>query len=64
LKDGSNEDLWGKAQDLRLTQGVFYVLILVRFFKSNSGQRKTLNRFRVLMRITFEGEAAVVHCDK
>jgi hypothetical protein len=28
------------------------------------GRRKTLNRFRVLMRITFEGEAAVVHCDK
>lgn len=28
------------------------------------GQRKTLNRFRVLMRITFEGEAAEVHCEQ
>jgi hypothetical protein len=33
-------------------------------FRIKFWQRKTLNRFRVLMRITFEGEAAGLHCDK
>jgi hypothetical protein len=47
---------------LRLTLGVFYVLVLVRFFEVICEYRKKLNRFWLLMRITFESETAGVNC--
>ena len=65
-RTGQRRVLWVKREPRICVWRRAFFMFWYWFAFSNKilGQRKTLNRFRVLMRITFGGEAAGLHCDK